>query len=77
MPCFICCLLIKNIADPREVASNSEGRTKQEGDNDCGYCDKNKIFEMACHFAYTLMSFLFPFRISNPYAKVRRDLKCG
>jgi hypothetical protein len=31
---------------------------------------------MACHFAYTLMSFLVSFVISNPYANARRDSKC-
>jgi len=73
--CFVY-RLMENIADRRQVASHSKGRTKQESDNDCGYRDKNKFFEMACHFAYTLMSFLVSFVISNPYANARRDSKC-
>jgi hypothetical protein len=49
MPFFIH-LLMENITDRGEVASNSKGRTNQEGDNECGYCDKNNFFVMACHF---------------------------
>ena len=54
MPFFIH-RLMENITDRGEVASNSKGRTKQKGDNECGYCDKNNIFEVARHFAYALI----------------------
>ena len=75
MPFFIH-RLMENVTDRREVASNSKGRTDQEGDNKCGYCDKNNSFEMACHFAYAFMFFLVPFMMSKRYANARRDLKC-
>jgi hypothetical protein len=67
---------VKNITDRRQVASNSKGWTKQEGDNERAYCNKGNFFNLAFHFTWAPVSILAPLKLSNPYANRFQSMKC-